>query len=413
MTISTEREISGRERPKWRNWVGNQECAPERIAHPRSEAQVVELLRAARAAGHSVSVAGEGHSFTPIAITDGLLIAQDGMRGVLRCDAENQTATVLGGTLLSQLGPALWEHGLALRNQGDIDAQSIAGAVATATHGSGVGEPSMSARLCDARLVTPSGEVVEVASDADLLRAARVHVGTLGVMTELTLDVAQAYELDEQIVLMSVDEVIDRWDQERNRRHFSFFWLPRQESAALYGYAADGDAAGNCLVKLYDLAEPGATAADGHRIGRAYAIYPTPQPERNFNELEYMVPAVDGKQAFMDIRELMLTRFRDEIFPIEIRLIRADDAFLSPCYGRDSCSLSVSGRHGADYWPFLRAVDERLSALDGRPHWGKLHFLTRERVDRLYPEIDRFREVRRSLDPDDRLLNTSLRPLLS
>jgi FAD/FMN-containing dehydrogenase len=260
-------------------------------------------------------------------------------------------------------------------------------------------------------LITPAGTVVRLAEDADLLRAARVSVGTLGMLTELTLSVIDAYHLDERIVTMTVDEVLESWERLTHaHRHFSFFWLPTPLSAALYGLEADvgGDV---CLVKIHDLASGPATAEDGHRVDRAYRIYPAVM-EANFDELEYMVPIQHGRQAFLEIRELVQERFSDCIFPVEVRFTKADDGMLSPNFAGDTAAISVSGHHGTDYWDFLRAADEVLDRLDGRPHWGKLHFLTRERVDRLYPEAERFRELRRELDPGGRFLNDSLRELL-
>jgi FAD/FMN-containing dehydrogenase len=397
----------------WTNWVGNQSFVIPRVAHPASEDEAAELLTDAATRGEAVSVVGSGHSFTPIVETDGLLLTQRALRGIVCCDRSALTVTALGGTLISDFGSTLWDAGLALANQGDVDSQTIAGSVATGTHGSGIGLVSLSAAISAVRLITAQGEVVEVSgSDADLLRAAQVSVGTLGMLTELTLDVVDAYRLDEEIAMMSVDEVLDGWEHRMMRhRHFSFFWLPSAGSAALYGLASEGDARDQCFVKLYDIAEEGAAPRAGHRVDRAYRIYPA-EMERNFDELEYMVPADAGKQAFLEVRAMMRDRFPESVFPLEVRFTAGDRGMLSPNYGRDSVSISVSGRHGTDYWPFLRAVDEVLDRLDGRPHWGKLHFLTRDRVDRLYPEAERFREIRRELDPDGRLLNDSLRPLL-
>ena len=232
------------------------------------------------------------------------------------------------------------------------------------------------------------------------------------MFSQLTLRVVGAYHLDEEIGLLPVGEVLDRWEALRDgHRHFSFFWLPTAASAALYGLPAEGDAADHCYVKLYRDAQPGEPVRDGHRVDRAYRIYPSVF-EPNFHEMEYMLPADSGPEAFGLIRDLIRTRFPDCIFPVEVRLTAADDAMLSPFHERESAVISVSGQPGTDYWPFLHAVDEVFARFDGRPHWGKLFFMTPDRMERLFPELDHFRAIRRELGPAGMFLSDLLRPLV-
>jgi FAD/FMN-containing dehydrogenase len=396
----------------WRNWAGNQSFTPARVVAPASESELLDVLRAAAAEGTPVRAAGAGHSFSPIVETPGLVIEQSGLAGVVGVDRERRTATVRAGTRICDLGAPLWEHGLALANQGDIDSQTIAGAVATATHGSGLRLGSISSTLVGARLATASGDVVEVAPGSELLRALQVSIGTLGVLTELTLQAVDAYELDEQIEVLSVDEVLDRWDELRDgHRHFSFFWLPAPESAAAFGLSADDARPDTCFVKLHRLADGGSAVPAGRRRDRSYRIYPS-HFEPTFHEMEHMLPLAVGPEAFAEIRDLVRRRFPECTIPVEVRFTAADDAMLSPNHRRDSVVVSVSGVPGTDYMPFLRAVDELFDRFDGRPHWGKIFFMTRSRMERLFPELDAFRRIRHELDPDERLLNDVLRPLL-
>ncbi len=403
----------------WTNWVGNQSFTPAAVAAPADEAEVQALVAAAAERRSTIRVAGAGHSFTPIVQTDGTLLTLDRLRGITAFDDTSGLVTMLPGTRVADLGEPLWARGLALANQGDIDTQTLAGAVATATHGSGRTLPSFSASLRRARLVTGTGDVIEVdgAGDPELLRAAQVAIGTLGVMTSLTLQVVERYELREWIGLLPLREVLERWDAlVDDHRHFSFFWLPDARSAALYGLRPPDGAAGEdpCYVKIYDSPDadvelPRASARQ--RVDRSYRIYPSVFAP-NFHEMEQMVPIGAGRDAFLAIRDLVRARFPACVYPVEVRFTAADRGMLSPNYATDTAVISVSGEPGTDYWPFLRACDDALRAHGARPHWGKLHFMTPERMAELFPDLDRFRAIRAELDPRGVFLNDLLRPLL-
>jgi FAD/FMN-containing dehydrogenase len=400
----------------WINWVGSQTAVPASLARPGSEDEVAALVRAAVADGLGIRVAASGHSFTPVCVTSGLLIELAAFCGVVSIDRSAARLVARAGTTVADLGDPLWNAGLALRNEGDIDSQQIAGAIATATHGAGLAQPSFSATLKRARLVTATGDVVEIGEDQpERLRAAQVAIGMLGVMTEVEIAVAPAYRLRESIEHWPYGRVLEEWnDRVTAHRHFSCFWLPSEESARLYGLAtpAGTTAADTAYVKIYD--EVGDDVPDsavpGARVDRSYRIYPSIFAP-NFHELEYMVPLARGKEAIAAMRELMLARLPDSIYPLEIRTTAADNAYLSPNYRTATVVLSVSGQPGTDYWGYLRAVDELLAGFDARPHWGKLHFMTAERLHRLYPELDAFLAVRRALDPHGVFLNDHLRPL--
>jgi FAD/FMN-containing dehydrogenase len=239
----------------WTNWVGNQSFTPGFVAAPRDEEEVAALVRQAADRGAGVRVAGAGHSFTPVVQTDGLLLDLAALRGVVSTDAERKRARARAATLIRDFYEPLWSAGLALRNQGDIDTQQIAGAVSTATHGSGIRNTSLSGVVRGVRLVTATGEVREIGEDEPaLLRAAQVSVGMLGVNTELELDVTDAYRLKEQVGVWPWDEVMERWEElVHEHRHFGFFWLPTEESGALYNLESHGRRmADQCYVKIYD-----------------------------------------------------------------------------------------------------------------------------------------------------------------
>jgi FAD/FMN-containing dehydrogenase len=401
----------------WSNWVGNQSFSPGYAAAPRDEQEVAALVRSASERGSAVRVAGAGHSFTPVVETSGLLLDLSALSGVVATDERHKRATVLAGTPIRDFYEPLWRDGLALRNQGDIDTQQIAGAVATATHGSGIGNTCLSGVVRGVRLVTATGEVRDIGeSEPELLRAAQVAIGMLGVMTRLELEVTDAYRLTEQIDLWSWQEVLERWDElVHEHRHFGFFWLPTEESAALYNLSSDDQAlADKCYVKIYDEASPEQpdSATPGRRTDRCYRIYPMVY-DPNFHELEYFVPLELGPDALSAMRDLMLRSLPDSIYPLEVRTVGPDDAYLSPNYKTATTVISVSGAPGTEYWDYLRSVDALLAEFSARVHWGKLHFLSPERLHALYPDAEMFIKLRREFDPQGTFLNDHLRQLFA
>ncbi|MEO1190637.1 MAG: D-arabinono-1,4-lactone oxidase [Pseudomonadota bacterium] len=400
----------------WTNWVGNQQCHPTRIEQAGTEAEIAAAVARALDEGLGIRTAGSGHSFTPIVETPGVLLDTRGLSGVVSVDAEGEQVTALAHTTIAQLGEPLWNAGLALRNQGDIDSQALAGAVATSTHGSGRHLGSYSAELTACRLVDGQGQLrsFSLADDPEVFPAFQCSVGLLGIMTELTLSVTKAYHLHEEILFLHADAVRERWaDLQRDYRHFSFFWMPTDSSSGLYGFPeAKAD---HCMVKLYREC-PAPTGAEslpaGQRIDRSYRIYPHVF-EPNFHELEYFLPASAGLEAFDEQRRFMLANLPDAVYPLEVRFVAADEAWMSPNYQRDSLVLSVSGKPGTDYWPYLKACDERMAAAGGRPHWGKLHFMTAERLAERFPRYGDFSAVRQDLDPKGAFLNPHLAAMFS
>ncbi|MEM7169438.1 MAG: D-arabinono-1,4-lactone oxidase [Pseudomonadota bacterium] len=399
---------------EWRNWVGNQSCAPAQIIEAADQDAVVASVRDAIQRGISIRTPGSGHSFTPAALCDGILLNSRGMRGIISIDPQCHQVTAKAHTTIGDFGEPLWNAGLALKNQGDIDTQSIAGAIATSTHGSGRGLQSFSAALKACQLVDGNGELRTLSQDEnpETFGAVQTSLGMLGIMTEVTLQVTPAYHLHERIVFLPIEEVIERWqDLLKDYRHFSFFWMPTDYSAELYGFPKT--ATDHCMVKLYRETEelPGERSLPkGERIDRSYKIY-SHQFEPNFHELEYFMPADESLEIFLDHRQLMLESLPDSVFPMEVRFVARDEAWLSPNYGRDSIVISVSGQPGTDYWPYLRKCETQLYRRGGRPHWGKLHFSTTEKLAASFPRYENFRRLRREFDPNGIFLNDHLRPL--
>ncbi|SDD28106.1 D-arabinono-1,4-lactone oxidase [Paraburkholderia lycopersici] len=397
---------------QWTNWGRSQAFSPAGIRQPASEEEAIELMRRDILAGRPLRVAGGGHSFSPIVNTAGSLFDLSGTERVFSVNAAALEAAVAGGSRLSSVGEPLWNAGVSIANQGDIDAQSVAGAIATGTKGSGIAHGSMSATVCRLRIVNGLGEVVDIdESTPELPKAGQVSLGLLGPVLRVGLKVVPAYYLREELVVMPWAEVSERWGELlANHHHFSFWWMPADRSHEMYRLPPTPK--DHCFVKLLHKIPAGPSVLESdeplRRVGRAYRIYPDGTTDAEFHELEYMVGSVHAREAVEAVRHLMLNDFTDAVSPFQVRWQKADDAFISPQSERDSTSLSVSGEIGRDYWPFLRAVDAALGPFEPRPHWGKVNFMDRPRAAAVYPHLDRFVKVRRAMDPKGLFLNPYL-----
>lgn len=404
----------------WRNWVGNQSCIVRHKGAPESEAALAEMVREATAVGLNVRCAGSGHSFTPVVATSGLLLTLSGMQGVVSIDQTRKRVSVRAGTTINQLGKVLKSSGLSLINQGDIDSQALAGALTTGTHGTGAKLGNMASQIVGMRLVQPDGSILVVdETTPDLLEAARVSVGMLGVISEITLQTMDAYNLHEKLWRCDFDECMEQHDElAAKHRHFGFFWCPVPESRYCYclpdtaAVSTTSKTADVCEMKVIDITDRPTMEQEFEKIAYSSEIYPI-EYIPNFHELEYAVPVAHGKDAVRAVRKLMLEKHPTCIYPIEYRFTAGDSGWISPFYEQDSITLSVSGEPGTDYWEYLKDVDTILRQYGSRPHWGKLHFLGAEDVTALYPRAGDFRALRARVDPEGRFLNDHLRQLFA
>ncbi len=400
---------------RWTNWVGNQSFTPAEIIPITHADAIAPIIQRAAAASRSVRTYGTGHSFTPIVETSDVLLDTSVLRGILSIDVAARTVSALPKTTIGDFGAPLWEHGLALSNQGDIDTQAIAGAVATATHGSGRRFGNFSSVLEGATIIDGLGNMHDItrAADPDVLHALQTSLGLLGIMTRMTMRVAPAYTLHAEGKLMRFDDLLAQFDHYVNDyRHVSLFWLPTDASAALY--CLDHGAADDCVVKLYQEHPADAHLAHGkdERFGRSYEIYPM-HYEPNFHEMEYFLPLEYARDIMTEMRKLMQRWLPLSVYPLEIRTVGADEAWMSPNYRRENLVVSISGQPGTEYWPYLRACDALFAEFKGRPHWGKLHFMTADRLARLFPRYADFVAMRRKFDPQGTYLNPHTWPLFA
>jgi FAD/FMN-containing dehydrogenase len=385
----------------WCNWSGSVRCAPARIERPASEAQLAALLREARAAGLEVRAAGRGHSHSPLVATGGWLLDLDGLEGIESVDEAALEATVRAGTRLSRLGAALCERGLAMENLGDVDVQSLAGALATGTHGTGRGLKSLSSQVVGLRLYGAEGEPLECseASAPHVFRAARLALGALGVVAAVRLRLLPAYRLHERIWREDVGPALEALPERiAASRHFEFFWLPHRDRLELKA------------LHPTELTAEAVAGRPRERIGPAHAILPSLREQKHV-EMEYAVPAEDGVACFLELRDCMRRRHPEVLWPVEFRTVAADDVPLSPCEGRETVTLSVHQTAGLEHQALFADAEAIFRGFRGRPHWGKLHSRTARELRELYPRWDEFHAVRRELDPRGRFLNAHLREL--
>ncbi|HTP77201.1 MAG TPA: D-arabinono-1,4-lactone oxidase [Rhizomicrobium sp.] len=426
---------------KWSNWSGGVVCTPREIVAPADE---LSLATAVRQGHWPVRVPGTGHSFTPLNATDGTLIDLSSFKGLRSIDPNANVATLGAATNLWAIGPLLHPHGRALKNMGDIDRQTLAGVVGTGTHGTGVTLGSLSSEVAGFRLMTAKGEILNCTptENAEIFAAGRTSMGSLGVMTEISVNVRPAYKLVERNFLLPVDELWDKLDGfVTGNRHFEFFWFPYAdvaicktlnetsdpapdprpaEAMRARGETGGGDARTFTLInELLPYAPFALRTAhrmfSGSMTGAAkvrwsHEIFPSPRTVR-FNEMEYAVPFEDGPQTIRKIAMEVRKRRINTGFPIEYRTVAADDIWLSPFYRRKSVTIAVHQYFRVSTSRLFDMCQSIFRSVHGRPHWGKRHTRTAEELMEIYPKFGEFRALRERLDPDGKFLNAHLRTL--
>ena len=426
---------------RWRNWSDSVRSEPRTVALPRSIEELAQALGNYGREGRHVRVVGDGHSFTPLAQSDDVLISLDNMQGVESVDAERGTAVVKAGTRLKLLGDQLLKRGMAQENLGDIDVQSIAGAISTGTHGTGARFGSIATQVVGLTLVTASGEVIRCSEQErpDIFKAAQVSLGALGVIAEVTLRVVPAKRLHFVSRRERVDSVLanlERYKQENS--HFEFFWMPYTPWAQVkfLNETDDPPSAGNVFGTLnkivlenglyWALSETARVVrpttrtisrisamgiASVSETDHSHRLFATPRMVK-FQEMEYNIPAADFPAALAEIRAVMAREKFNVHFPIECRFVQSDDIWLSPAYGRESAYIAIHMYKGMPYERYFRAIEPIYQPYGGRPHWGKMHTLDAATLATRYPHWDDFRRERSALDPNGIFLNDYLRRLL-
>jgi FAD-linked oxidoreductase len=427
--------------PRWSNWARDQVCQPAVIERPQSREELCEVVARAATAGRKVRASASGHSFTDIALTDDVMVRLDHLTRPLSFDAATGLFKVEAGIVLGDLNRVLDEHGVAFANLGDIDRQTIAGAISTGTHGTGERFQNLGAQIAALELVTADGQLVTIdESEPELLRAARVGLGALGVIYSVTVRTVPAYTLHRVDNPKPLEETLARLDElNAANDHFEFYCFPHTRTAlcretkrtdappaprhpaAVYLQEVVVE---NWVGQLFALAarrmprrvpQLARMAADGvgrsTKIDRSYRVFAS-ERRIKFTEMEYGVPREHAREAF---ERVLAIAERPELavgYPIEVRFVAPDDAFLSPSYERDTCYIAVHQDRKLDWRSYFTAVEDALREFDARPHWGKRHFLTAAQLRELYPRWDDFQAVRKRLDPDGVFANAYVERVL-
>jgi FAD-linked oxidoreductase len=426
----------------WKNWAGNQTAQPRRVATPRSPEEVSALVRRAAAEGLRVKAVGAGHSFTSVAVTDGVQIRPDGLTEVRSVDPDAGTVTVGSGLRLERFNALLAQHGLALTNMGDIAVQSLAGATATGTHGTGRASGALSGQIRGLEMVLADGEVVTCSPDenAELFAGARVGLGALGIVTAVTFAVEPAFLLEAREEPMPLHEVLGRFDELcEDNDHFEFYWFPHTDgcnvkrnnrsdgparplsrarfllddeilSNGVFGLACRlGKVAPKTIPRIARVAGKALSART--YTDASYKVFTSPRRVR-FVEMEYAVPRESLVPALREVRELVDRGGEYVSFPVEVRIAPADDMWLSTANGRDTAYIAVHMFRGTPHERYFTAVEKIMTAHQGRPHWGKLHTRDAEYFAGAYPRFKDFTALRDRVDPGRRFGNDYLRRVL-
>ncbi len=418
----------------WRNWSGAQSCIPAQRAAPADEAELADLIRNAPG---EVRPVGSGHSFSALVPTDDTLVTLARMSGMIGHDPEALQAEFWAGTPMSQMGEPLKAIGQALPNMADIDYQTLAGALATSTHGTGVNFPSYSSGVVGLRLVTADGEILDcdAQQNPEIFQAAKVSLGALGIMTRVRMQNRPAFRLKERMWVAKTEELLEdierlkaenqHWEMQviTNSDYAASITLNETQEPRTAGieegpeggneyvywiqkadkYGSDIPAARRALLNLV-----AKTASFEERVGESYEIFANVRDVR-FNEMEYSVPAEAGPACLREILKTIDSRQLPTWFPIEYRYVQGDDIPLSMFEGRDSCAISIHQHYSMSYHEYFAAIEKIFWKYEGRPHWGKLHSLHADQLEGLYPRWREFTEVREALDPRGRFLNAHLR----
>ncbi|MGV8873616.1 MAG: D-arabinono-1,4-lactone oxidase [Rhodococcus sp. (in: high G+C Gram-positive bacteria)] len=418
----------------WQNWAGNQHAFPSHRAEPESMDELRTVLQRAAERSQSVRCVGAGHSFTPIAVTDGVQIGLDSLRGiesVVRADDGSARVTVFAGTRLRELTALLWDLDLAMTNLGDIDEQSVAGAISTGTHGTGARFGGLATQVYALELMTADGQLVRCSRDenVELFGAARIGLGALGVVTRVTLECVSAFALravEEPSTLRATLQDLEVLVADVD--HFEFYWFPHTDRVLTKrNTRLPGDAVLRPLGKVRSYLDdellsntvfeglnrmvtrvpaliPRLNAVSARALSareytdRSYRVFASSRTVK-FVEMEYAVPVDQIGWVLNEVDRWLERSALSIAFPVEVRFAAADDIWLSTAYGRPTAYLAVHQYHRRDHREYFDAVEAICRSVGGRPHWGKLHSLGSAELRESYEHFDDFVRIRNSLDP--------------
>ncbi|WP_448262669.1 D-arabinono-1,4-lactone oxidase [Microbacterium aurum] len=424
----------------WQNWGRTEKVRPQLVEYPTTISAVRRSVRSAATRGRAIKAVGAGHSFTGIAVAPGTLLDLSDLSGLVSVDRERSRVRLLAGTRLHRIPALLAPYGLAMTNLGDIDRQSISGAVSTGTHGTGLRFGGLATQVVGATLVTADGELLTVDEEenAELLPAVALGLGALGILVDVTIQCVPAF------VLRAVerpeplrDVVAGFGERVKDADHFEFYWFPHTDVALTKTHTRlPSDAATQPLGAVTRFVDDALIGNGVHQAvcsaGRAvpalvpginrlsarvwgdrefsdlsHRVFATSRSVR-FREMEYAVALERLPDAFAAVQRVIDANGWRIEFPIEVRAAAGDDRWLSTAHGRDSGYIAVHRYWRADPTDYFAAVEEVVLAHEGRPHWGKMHTLDAAALRTRYPRFEEFIALRDRVDPERRFRNPYL-----
>ena len=424
----------------FKNWSESVVCHPAEMLYPSSEEEIVLIIKNAKARNQKIRVVGAGHSFSALVETNQILISLDRLKGLISVDKNKCEAEVFAGTRLYDLGPLLHQEGMAVENMGDIDKQSVAGAFSTSTHGTGVNFGILATQVLAITLVNGEGEIIRLEKEihGDEFKAAQVSLGMLGIITRMKLRLLPAYKLNYIAKKSTFDDTLANFEKyNAENRNFEFYWFPNTETCQLkftnittkeisneafhkwnvlimenYAFKLLSEIA-RIFSAPKSISKISAAAVSGADYTNwSYKVFASERIVK-FQEMEFNIPREHFKTVLREIKE-MITEKRIKVhFPIECRIVKQDDIFLSPAYNRESAYIAVHMYKGMEYKMYFEEVQKIFIKYNGRPHWGKMHFLTKEYFQNQYPKWNMFSEIRKKYDPQNLFLNEHLKVLFA
>lgn len=413
-----------------KNWSGNVSFRPSSIQYPSTKKEIQDLILKAANNKQKIRVIGSGHSFSNLIETEQILVSLDNYQGLVEVNKEKMQATVKAGTKLKLLGELLYQEGLAMENLGDIDVQSVAGAISTGTHGTGTGFGVISTQVVGLRLINGKGEIISCSSteNTELFKAAQVSLGALGILTEVTLQCVPSYKLLITNSREPLDDVLNSLEERKdNNRNFEYFWFPYTKTAwtkssnivdsgepnkdNVFNHLSELVLENYTLKGLCEFARmfpsknqfvskvTAKFAPNSTKLSLSHNVFATVRLVK-FTEMEYGVPAETYQDVMKEVIDLVNTGKFKIHFPIENRWTKKDDILMSPSFGRDSAFIACHVYNKKDNTAYFKALEDIFRAYGGRPHWGKMNTITQNEVVDLYPEFTKFSAIRNEQDPE-------------
>jgi len=422
----------------FRNWAKNHECHPEEFLRPQTEGEIVDIVKRANVEGKSIRMVGSGHSWSSIACSDKYLVNLDLYNEIVEIDKEKKQVTVQGGIRLKELNELLEQNDLALTNLGSISEQSVAGAVSTGTHGTGIEHGILSTQIVRLSLITASGMVLRLSADGDseLWNAALVSLGCLGIISTVTIQCSTRFKLEEKAYPVIFEEAVEQIAELlKSNEHIKLWWFPHVKQLQVYCFnktdLPSKNAGGflrwldekllakyvfNLLLQLgimWPKLVPFINRfikvlkfKKEYRIDKSYRVFNTPMPPIH-RESEYAIPIEHTAVAMKEIKQMISDRGIYVNFLLEARFVKGDNCLLSPAYDRDTCYLGAY-RAGEKGWDeYMSGFEEIMHKYGGRPHWGKEFSIVKADLEKLYPKFEKFQEIRNKLDPNNIFVNVT------